>query len=64
MSSNTDKIRLRKAYTTDLGDTTSRNTVDTKDSGSINFIDDTDDEALMGEEKHKLMDNKQVRTAV
>ena len=64
MSSNTEKIRLRKAYTTDPGDTTSRNTVDTKDSGSINFIDDTDDEALMGEEKHTLMDNNQVRTAL
>ena len=28
---------------------------------SINFIDDTDDEGL-GEEKHKLMDKKQVRS--
>ena len=61
MSSNANKIRIRKAYSTDRADAESRNTADTKDNGSINFIDDTDDEGL-GEEKHKLMDKKQVRS--
>ena len=55
-----DTIRVRKAYI-DKTDALSRNTTDTKDSGSINFIDDTDDEGLLCEaEKHKLMEQQQV----
>ena len=56
-----DSIRIRKAYT-DRADTVSRNTTDTKDSGSINYIDDTtDDEGLNDGDKDKLVENSQVR---
>ena len=59
-----DNIRIRKAYT-DRADTASRNTTDTKDSGSLNYIDDTtDDEGLNEGDRDKLVQKSQVRKMV